>query len=202
MDEHSGRGIEIYKTNDIEPCTFFSQKLQCGPFIVEELVEQGTETARIHPSSVNSCRVLTFTIGKNVSIIGTTWRVGSGGAIKDNAGAGGMYAYINPKTGIVETDAINYKGLHFEKHPDSGLSFIGFQMPAWNEALTLIRDMATTMNGTTLIAWDIAYSKKGWCMIEANENGDWSILQSNKNIGLKNTLFSYMDAYFKYKNNE
>ena len=40
-------------------------------------------------------------------------------------------------------------------------------------------------------------------MIEANDNGDWSIIQSNKKIGKKAELYSYMDEYFKLtsKNN-
>jgi len=63
--------------------------------------------------------------------------------------------------------------------------------------------MAVNVEGATLISWDIAYSDKGWLMIEANDNGDWSIIQSNKKIGKKSELYSYMDEYFKLtsKNN-
>lgn len=198
-NSHSGHGIEIVQSNEINPKDYFYKKLGQGNFVVEELVEQGTETAQIHPSSLNTCRVVTFTIGKNVHIIGTTWRIGCGGAITDNAGNGGMYAAINPETGIVETAAINYTGEHFDFHPNSGMPIIGYHLPAWNEALNLIKEIATTMNGATLIAWDIAYSKKGWMMVEANENGDWPIVQSNRKIGLKNMLFTYMDKYFEEK---
>ena len=60
-----------------------------------------------------------------------------------------------------------------------------------------IRQMATYIKGTTLIAWDIAFSTKGWVMVEANENGDWCLIQSNKKIGLKQQLFGYMDEFFK-----
>ena len=153
----------------------------------------------MHPQSVNSCRVLTFTDGQKVRVIGTIWRVGSGDAIKDNAGAGGMYAFINPQTGIVETDAINYCGKHYKHHPDTGVRFEGFQMPRWDEAMETIRQMATYIKGTILIAWDIAFSTKGWVMVEANENGDWSIIQSNKKIGLKQQLFGYIDDFFNSK---
>ena len=108
-----------------------------------------------------------------------------------------MYAFVNPQTGIVETDAINYCGKTFKQHPDTGFRFEGFQMPKWDEAMKTIRQMATYIKGTTLIAWDIAFSTKGWVMVEANENGDWSIIQSNKKIGLKQQLFGYMDDFFK-----
>lgn len=108
-----------------------------------------------------------------------------------------MYAYINPNTGIVETDAINYRGVHYFKHPDTGIQFESFKMPKWDEALSTIMQMATLVKGATLIAWDIAYSTKGWVMVEANENGDWSIIQSNKKEGKKNFLYRLMDDYFK-----
>lgn len=196
LEDHSGHGVEVYKSSEIDCKTFIEQKLQQGPFVLEELIEQGDETARMHPKSVNTCRVLTFYDGNDVDIVGTTWRVGQGESIKDNAGAGGMYAFINPKTGVVETDAINYKGHHFQKHPDTGIQFEGFQMPAWDEAISTINRMATHIKGSTLIAWDIAYSKQGWVMVEANENGDWSIIQSNKRQGMKNRLFDLMDKYF------
>lgn len=197
IEEHSGHGVEIFNCDKIVPNVFFDNKLANGAFVIEELIEQGEELARMHPNSVNSCRVLTFTLGKKVEIIGTTWRVGAGNAIVDNAGSGGMYASINPKTGIVETDAINFRGLQFEKHPDTGVQFRGFQMPLWNEAILLVKEMASLISGSTLISWDIAYSNKGWVMVEANENGGWNVIQSNKKIGLKQQLFGYMDEFFK-----
>lgn len=199
LGEHSGRGVEIYDVENHNLLDFFNEKLSHGAFVLEELIVQGEETARMHPKSINSCRVLSFTNNGKVDIIGTTWRVGTGGSIKDNAGAGGMYAYINPKTGVVESDAINYKGMHYKTHPDTALSFEGYQMPAWNEAIALINKMAVNIAGTTLIAWDIAYSNNGWVMVEANENGDWSIIQSNKKIGFKKLLFYYMDLFFNTK---
>lgn len=197
LEEHSGHGVDIFNSQKINPKMFFREKLACGSFVVEELIEQGKEVACIHPQSVNSVRVLTFTDGQKVRIIGSTLRAGYGDAIKDNAGAGGMYAFINPKTGVVETDAINYNGKHYRQHPDTSVKFGGFQMPQWNEAMEIVRQMATNIKGATLISWDIAFSTKGWVMVEANENGVWGIIQSNRQIGLKQQLFSYMDEYLR-----
>lgn len=117
----------------------------------------------------------------------------------DNAGSGGIYASVDPKYGFVQTDAINYKGEHFNLHPDTNIQIVGYKFPKWNEAVSMIYDMAMNIKGTTLVSWDIAYSDKGWVMVEANDNGDWSIIQSNQKIGKKAELFSYMDEYFKLK---
>ena len=168
-----------------------------GAFVVEEVIVQGEELSAMHPQSVNSLRVVTFVLGNEVHILGVTWRIGVGDAVMDNAGSGGIYASIDPQYGFVQTDAINYNGKHFNVHPDTNIQIVGYKLPKWNEALSLIHEMAITVKGTTLISWDIAYSSNGWLMVEANDNGDWSIIQSNKKIGKKAELYSYIDAYFK-----
>ena len=200
LEEHSGHGIRICSSKDTDIYVFFQKMISKGAFVVEELINQGKETAVMHPQSVNTLRVVTFVLKDKVNIIGVTWRIGVGGAIMDNAGSGGIYASIDPEHGFVQTDAINYKGVHFNIHPDTNVQIIGYQLPKWDEALSLIHNMATNFKGTTLISWDIAYSDKGWLMIEANDNGDWSIIQSNKRTGMKEELYSYMDKFFKLKN--
>lgn len=197
LTEHSGHGIRIISVKDEDMELLFTELISKGPFIVEELIVQGKETALMHPASVNSFRVATFVVDEEVHIFGITWRIGVGNAVMDNAGAGGIYASVNPVHGFVQTDAMNYRGEHYSIHPNSKVRIIGYQLPEWGEALSLIKAMATKVKGTTLIAWDIAYSDKGWLMVEANENGDWSIIQSNKQEGKKAELHSYMDRYFK-----
>lgn len=200
LSSDSGKGIEIYNTADIITDEFFENCLRKGAFVVEELIEQGDEIAKMHNECINSFRVATFVIQDEVHILGVTWRIGVGNLFVDNAGAGGIYASVDPENGIVISDARNYRGEHYLFHPNSGLQIIGFNLPHWDEAKDLIKKIATKVKGTTLIAWDLAYSEKGWCMVEANDNGDWSLLQSNKKEGKKEELFKLMDRYFSEKN--
>ena len=197
LDEHSGRGIAKYNTKEINVNNFFSESLEKGAFVLEELIIQGEELSSMHPQSINSFRVVTFRIKDKVDILGVTWRIGTGNAVMDNAGAGGIYASVEPNLGIVITDAINYKGQHYYIHPDTKVQIVGYKLPRWDEALSLIKSMVTHIEGTTLISWDIAYSNKGWLMVEANDNGDWSIIQSNRKIGKKEELYTYMNHYFE-----
>lgn len=197
LNEHSGRGIELLYSKGLNPNHSFDYMLAKGPFILEEVIIQGNETAKMHQESVNSLRVLTFRINNVVKILGVTWRIGRGSSVMDNAGAGGIYAGVDPVSGIVETSAINYRGEEFYVHPDSNLPIIGYQLPEWDDALLLINSLAMNLDGATLISWDIAYSDKGWLMIEANDNGDWSIIQSNRKEGKKDVLYELMDSYLK-----
>ena len=199
LKEHSGHGIAIYKSSDINTIDFFYSSIEKGPFILEELIIQGKETANMHPQSINSCRVTTFTKNKDVTILGATWRIGVGNSFTDNTGSGGIYASIDKQSGKVTTSAINYKGNQYLHHPNTGIEIKNYQLPEWEIALALIHDMARVVKGATLVSWDIAYSNKGWLMVEANDNGDWSILQSNHKKGKKSELYYLMDGYFNNK---
>lgn len=198
LEEHSGHGImKIRFSNETEANLWFDNILNNSPGIVEELIEQGAEMNKINPHTINSCRIVTFVNGEEVTIIGGALRMGVGNALTDNAGAGGIYASINVDNGIIQSDAKNYLNQHYLFHPTTGMMILGFRLPHWEDAKTLIKTMALHKKGTTLISWDICHSKKGWCMVEANDNGDWSIIQSNLEKGKKEELFRLMDSYLE-----
>lgn len=196
LNEHSGHGIELIDTKNINPEEWFDNIVNLHPGIVEEVITQGDVMNKINKSSINSCRIVTFTIDNDVRIIGGALRMGVGSAVTDNAGSGGIYASIDIDTGIIQSDARNFLNQHYKYHPTSNIQIIGFQLPEWEEAKKLIKKMSIHRKGTTLISWDIAYSDKGWCMVEANDNGAWRIIQSNLCIGKKVELYELMDKYF------
>ena len=70
-------------------------------------------------------------------------------------------------------------------------------MPLWNEALTMVRKMAKHVGGATVIAWDLAYGKKGWLVIEGNDVGDQHLLQAPLQVGIQSTYYKLLDLYFQ-----
>lgn len=199
IGEHSGHGIKILNIEEINPSECFNELLEHGECVIEEVITQGDALAQLNPTSVNTCRFTTFTINHEVEVIACTLRMGVGKNQLDNAGLGGIYASVDPVSGIIISDARNYNGDHYLFHPTTKIAIPGFVLPQWDQALQLIRNMALHIPGTTLISWDIAYSTDGWCMVEANDNGAWEILQSNLNIGLKEKLYRLMDRFFNQK---
>lgn len=203
LTSHSGNGILIVEVKSYdEALKWFNKTVPDNPGVAEELIVQGDAMSILHPSSINTCRLTTFTIGDEVVILGGGLRIGKGSAVVDNGGQGGMYANIDPVNGIITTWAHDYANQEFRFHPDTGVQIIGFKLPEWDRAIDLIRSMATHHKGATLVAWDIAYSKKGWVMVEGNDNGAWCIMQSNLQKGLKPELYALMDKYFAFKNIE
>lgn len=200
LSEHSGHGIEIIDSGSIDIIKWFFEISKNHSGVVEELILQGKELSRLNPSSVNTCRVITFRIDKTVDIFLVCLRMSQGGNIVDNTGAGGIIVDVDCDTGIVKGEGFDFAFNRYLYHPLSKTILPGFQLPEWDNAKKLITDMALHVNGTTLVGWDIAYSNKGWVMVEANENSAWTGEQLCHGMGLKNELFSFMDKYFNNNN--
>lgn len=189
-----GKGIEIYRDITAGYKELFNDFLNGGSFVVEELIEQGKEMASLHQESINTLRIATFKIKDEVIIYGAGIRMGTGKSIVDNAGSGGLFCHVNHEYGFVDTNAKDYTK-EYVFHPDTGVRFIGFEIPKWEEAKTLVTAMAKTINDAIVISWDLAYSKKGWCMVEANDVGGPNLIQGN-GVYNKYLLQNLIDRYF------
>lgn len=201
MNGNSGHGVEVILSSSIDSISFYKEKIQKGPFIVEELIKQGQELSALHEESINTLRVMTFVLNGKVKIIGAVLRMGVGQSKIDNAGSGGIFASIDYENGIIQSDAIDFSGNHYNFHPDTNVQIVGFRLPEWQNAQLFIKELALNIEGTILVAWDIAYSENGWVLVEANDNGAWRIMQSNSKVGLKAMLYSYMDMFLSIKAN-
>ena len=138
-----------------------------GGFIVEELIIQDEKMAAFHPSSVNTLRLSTVRFDNRVEIIHPFMRIGRGGKVVDNGGAGGLLSNIDPDTGKIFV-CMDENAISFEKHPDSGIDIIGFEIPRWKEAVALAKELATVVKGQRWAGWDLALTDKGWVMVEGN----------------------------------
>lgn len=128
-----------------------------------------------------------------VYIYGGAVRIGIGNSNIDNAGAGGIYASIDTNIGVIVSKAMDNKSNRYVLHPDSKVILPGFKLPMWDEAIKLIKKLATTIPGANLLAWDLAYSKDGWCLVEANDIGEQYLLQAPEQQGVKPQLIKMFD---------
>lgn len=165
-----GRGVELVNLNNDTRTAedLFNHILDCGTCILEEQIEQGDELAVIHPSSINTVRCVTVRVNGKIHIPYCILRMGHGGSFVDNASAGGVVAVIDPKTGKICSDGMDEKNQLYPEHPDSHILLKGFQIPDWNELLDFVNDIASRREKINYVGWDLAYSKKGWVIVEGN----------------------------------
>lgn len=79
---------------------------------------------------------------------------------------------------------------------NSNYKIVGFDLPQWNQATTMVNEMAMKCVGAIVIAWDLAYNKKGWLVIEGNDVGEPYLLQAPLQVGMKSTLIRLLDLYY------
>ncbi len=56
--------------------------------------------------------------------------------------------------------------------------------------------MAKVVEDAIVISWDLAYSTKGWCMVEGNDVGDFHLYQVPYNTGFKEVVTKEIDVFF------
>ncbi len=156
-------------------------------FVIEELIIQHPEMARLHPESVNTLRVPTINYGDHVDIIHPILRIGRGDAIVDNGGSGGICCGIDPKTGITFS-ASDENGNDYITHPDTGVSLVGYTVPYWEEAKELVKELAGILPDNHYTGWDLALTKDGWIMQEANDRGTFILFQITTKKGFKSEI--------------
>ncbi len=174
MTGSCGRGIKIVqddwneeKLNNLIAEYISGKNSGC---IIEEILVQVDELAQFHPGSLNTIRVATVKFDEGTEVIAAFFRTGRGGSIVDNAGAGGVFGTIDVQSGIIDAVGDEY-GNTYKTHPDSGIALEGFEIPQWEQAKEMAKELANVVKGNRYAGWDLALTEKGWVMIEGNARG-------------------------------
>ena len=167
---------------------FFEKVLNTGKAILEELINQSEIMAAFNKDSVNTIRIFTFLTKHGVVTPFAFLKTGRKGKFVDNGGAGGVFADIDPKTGVISSDACDEMGNRYVTHPDSGAKYRGFQLPEWESAVDICKEAALVTPEVKYLGWDLAYTDdKGWVVVEVNTSGGF-IQQGCRRKGIKKEL--------------
>ena len=171
LEGSKGKGAHVYSCSDDESANgYVKQLLEEGPsWMVEERIKQSAEMGQWNETSVNTIRIPSFLHDGKFTVIWTRMRMGKKGSIVDNAAAGGIVVNVDPQTGIVTSDGIDESYNHFDRHPDYGLVFKGWQVPRWQELLATVEKLHREVFYKHIyVAWDFALTDQGWVVIEGN----------------------------------
>ena len=169
LEGSSGQGIEKFTRQDWEKdLPAFLEKLKkMGPAILEEIVIQHPDMARMCPTSVNTVRIATLLGDKQEGIVYAFLRIGNG-KVMDNVDCGGMAARVDLGSGKLLTVGADKQGNTFEKHPITGTPIIGFQVPFFEEAKQMCLEAMRVVPQVRFVAWDVAITPEGPRFIEGN----------------------------------
>lgn len=189
-DGKLGRGIsKIYKDRDVKDDKRLYEKCKRDSILLEECIEACEELKALHPLSLNTIRVVTVAGRDKVSVLSGVLRTGRGDSVVDNSHAGGISAQINVNNGIVESLGADTTGQQYEYHPDSGIKFVGFQIPHWEDVVATCCEAALVI-GSPMIGWDVAVNNRGEVeIVEGNYGPDMDMMQTRYKVGAKKKIY-------------
>lgn len=192
-----GNGITMRTVADIDdPAALHAQLRESGETLVEEVLIQHPDMARLYPGSVNSLRVVTYRDPDDVvHVLASVLKIGNGGVI-DNFSNGGMYTMLD-ESGRALHAASDEEGNPFETHPITGVTIAGYQVPMYPEILALVDRLARTVPELPYIGWDIAITPERPVVIEGNHNT--GVFQSKPSVsGIRTGLLPRYRAAMRF----
>ncbi len=165
LSESCGKGVEIFNVNTHNVKKIYNNLLETKRYLVEEIAVQCKEIAALHPSSINTIRIVTL----NHVIVAAFLRIGNNNNIVDNFNHDGLVAPINIETGIIDYLAIDKKGNIYDKHPVTGESIIWFKIPKWPRIKRFVIKASYEVPEVGYVGWDVCLGPKDPFLIEGNE---------------------------------
>ena len=195
VDSSLGKGIELIDTKGKNLKNLFNEILKDhNEFILEERIKQGKEMAKLHPESVNTIRVIPFLKENGEVIIHYPFlKIGQNKSFVDNGGAGGILASVDAETGLVISDGIDEKMKVYVNHPNTEIKIKGFQLPDWNGVKKLANELVREIPTARYVGWDLAYTSKGWIVVEGNGKTMFVGQQMPLGRGIKKELEELID---------
>lgn len=141
-------------------------------FSIQKVISQSENMAAPHPQSVNTLRMVTLRWKNKIHYLLTFARFGSGGAVKDNAGTGGVCLGVEDDGSFLQT-AIDENCSTYSKHPTTGFDFSKMKKI---ENFSVFKSYVVEAHKQVLhhdfISWDIAVDRESKpVFIEANFAG-------------------------------
>lgn len=169
----AGAGVFKLYRDDIQDPKELYDSLKEKNVLIEECLESCEEMASFHRESLNTIRVMTVSYGDGFKVLGALMRMGVGDSVIDNTHAGGIFAPIDPVTGVIMLDGMDQKHKKYVFHPDSGKQIKGFQIPNWNKVLDVCKKAVHIVPETYFAGWDICICSDGRIeLVEANHAPD------------------------------
>lgn len=148
-----------------------------GPgYIAQPVLRMHSAMQQIMSVGLGTARVVTCSAEGAQSVIGACLRITVGDNITDNfvhGSSGNLVAGIDPATGTLfscfgAAGDGSSRMVPVERHPDTLCPVVGFVLPGWSGALDLVSSAHSSLPGLRLVGWDIAFTRDGAVLLEAN----------------------------------
>lgn len=170
----SGKGIQRLKRADFKSLDDMYLYLREGGFgVVEGELCQHEAMKRLYPSAVNTLRIVTLLTGTpdhwEPECVYAVVKTATGGRFVDNLENGGLFCPVDQETGKITGVGHTSDLRTLDKHPDTGVSLIGYEIPYVKEAIELCKRAALEEPGMRFVGWDVCVTPMGPAIVEGND---------------------------------
>ncbi|NLV98706.1 MAG: hypothetical protein GX034_02810 [Clostridiaceae bacterium] len=163
---YGSKGIVFWSHDDDEK-TLRDILQSDGSLIIQAILKPHHFFSDIHPDSLNTLRLVTLIIDREVVLLSSILRMGSGANRVDNTSAGGILAVVE-QDGSLREGAIQINQKILSQHPD-GFVFKEQKIPHFDRILEDVRTQCWRVPGFRLVFWDYVVDPAGDpVLIEAN----------------------------------
>ena len=182
-----GKNVEKILIKDISNIDDeYDSLIKNNQLLLEDYVIQHDLLNELYPHSVNTLRIVTITKSQVVNIMFRSIRMGNSGNIVDNFNHGGLFTTID-ENGTIDKPAVDKLGNIYEYHPFTKTKITGFKIPFFKEAMEYVKALALEIPEVGYVGWDIAITKDGPLVIEANPFPGHDIYQSKTHMNKDKT---------------
>lgn len=176
----SGRGRDVLLVHGEKSKDEIKQILTNfgSDFIIQKVVRQHPDLAKLNPTSLNTCRVYTYLpVGETKHVVlGAAVRFGGPGSYRDNACTGGGFCKINDD-GIIDDKICQYRFWGRRNLKDEK-GLMGLIFPSFDKVIDTCLACHRQLPYMDLVGWDIAVAEDGTpVLIELNQYPDCEFIQ-------------------------
>ncbi|MBR1810654.1 MAG: hypothetical protein IJ766_03245 [Clostridia bacterium] len=161
--------------------TLYASLIDDNFTLAEEAIRQHPEMNKLCDRSVNTIRIVTVVADDGTPRhVYSLVRVGSGKNDVDNISSGGMYTLLDENGRINFPMFCDKTVSYYDKHPQNGFVFKGFQIPYYKEAVDLCLKAALVEPHMRYIGWDVAITPDGPALVEGNNLPGYDMCQNHR----------------------
>lgn len=168
----SGKGIEKIKVSDfkdIKELWKYIKRKDKNFGVIEEVVVQHPDAARIYPYSLNCLRVVTLVHDGKPNILYAVFKMGNNGGFVDNLENGGLACHFDLDKGEIIGQGHTSALINYDAHPATGIKFVGYKLPYMDEVKEMVKKAAMMLPEFRYVGWDVCLTPNGPAIIEGND---------------------------------
>jgi hypothetical protein len=172
FDGYGGEGHKVYKMDSSVPPEQMYKEIMAAPRgVLEGWIVQHETLNKLYAGAVHTIRLHTIHdgSGKDIKVFGGNLSIACNGELANTHYLSTLCAQVDDETGVVTTDGLQRDtNKTYAEIPSTHVKLRGFQLPDWEETLTLVKMAAAAIPEVQFIGWDVAFTPDGPVICEGN----------------------------------